>query len=227
MLFARKYRLAVAVFAVLAYAGSPAVASDAQIPSISTTEVHRLDVVAQKYGKPGTVGKLKFAYRDGDVVRYFSSNENCLEYVADPKAFPDVEQGIRLALFGADPVLLFPNGTKDPTIGALLAGDPARYRTVYKGTSFAFAYKATQRAFGADPVRYMPAVGGYCLGAMSSGRVVPGDPMNTLWIPEIGVWAVFGSPRGPVIWAAMTSEERREKTAVALANYHAMSGTKP
>ncbi|HEX5321796.1 MAG TPA: hypothetical protein VFW46_21745, partial [Stellaceae bacterium] len=135
------------------------------------------------------------------------------------KAYPDIEPGIHLALMGADPVLRFPNGIHDATIGAVIAGDPTRYIAEHKGALYAFATEATLEAFKSDPERYSPEVGGYCLGAMSRHGITPGDPRNIFFVPEEQKWAVYGSPNGPKAWTAMTARERRHALETAHAYY--------
>ena len=128
---------------------------------------------------------------------------------------------------GTDPVLRFPNGVRDPAIGAIVAGDPAKYVAGHKGAWFAFASEATFKAFRSDPDRYTPDVGGYCLGAMSRKGITPGDPRNIFFVPEERQWAVYGSPNGPQAWATMTAEERREALATAHAYYEQRIGHPP
>ena len=51
-----------------------------------------------------------------------------------------------------------------------------RYRSRYNGSVYAFASVEHQQAFGADPVRYLPAYGGYCSYGVRLGRKSPIDP---------------------------------------------------
>lgn len=51
-----------------------------------------------------------------------------------------------------------------------------RYRSRYDGTVYAFASPENQQAFGGDPVRYLPAYGGYCAYGVRLGRKSPIDP---------------------------------------------------
>ena len=129
------------------------------------------------------------AIRNQTTVRYLASKENQDRFVANPNAYPEVEPGVSLALMGADPVLRFPNGVHDAAIGAIVAGNPTRYVAEHKGAWYAFATEATLKAFKSDPERYIPDVGGYCLGAMSRRGITPGDPRNIFYVPEERKWA--------------------------------------
>ena len=134
-----------------------------------------------------------------------------------------------MAFMGVDPVLRFPNGVHDRTLGALVAGD-LNYKANYEGAVFAFASETTLAMFEKNPAHYIPEVGGYCLGAMSQRRITPGDPRNFFFVPEEdggGMWAVFGSPNGPATWSAMTTQERKERLAEAHAYYNARIGIVP
>ncbi len=202
-------------------------AAEKPLPLISTTQIHRTDVVDAVAGK-STVGSPEFAFREGQVVRWFASDDNCALYVQDKAKYPDVDVLVSLAFFGADPVARFPKGVYDLALGPVVPGDMA-HLTTHRGASYIFASRANLAAFSMDPDKYVPPVGGYCLGAMAAGRVTPGDPRNTFFVPEAGPigkdgkptgqWAVFGSPNGPVAWAAMTPEKRRDLLAAAYANY--------
>lgn len=197
------------------------------LPPISQTNVHRLDVVEAAAGKR-IIGSVDFAHREGDAVHYFISWENCALYVAEPEKYPNIERPARLAFFGADIVHRFPHGVRDSAIGPVVAGDPGRFSVTYRNGPiqgvFAFAEAATKRAFERNPEQYLPPVGGYCLGAMAADRVTPGDPRHVYRIAERGIWAVFGSPNGPIAWAKMTPTERAAKYDAAIANYLRKTG---
>jgi len=51
-----------------------------------------------------------------------------------------------------------------------------RYRSQYRGSVYAFSSPDNQQAFTADPVRYLPAYGGYCSYGVRLGRKSPIDP---------------------------------------------------
>jgi len=217
-----------ALFATLVLDISAVAVAAEPLPSISITNVHHMDVVlaAQGQQKPGS---LEFALRDGDTVRYFANNESCELYVANPSLYPDQGPGIRLAFMGADPVARFPKGVRDPTPGVVAAGSLG-FLTTHKGFSYVFTSMANLGHFSQDPEKYIPAVGGYCLGAMSQKRITPGDPRNAFFVPEdgkTGRWAVFGSENGPKVWAKKTSQERREALAAAYAYYNQRAGQTP
>lgn len=207
-------------------------AAEKPLPTISTTDVHLRDVVEAAAGKR-TIGSPEFALREGQVVRWFASDDNCALYVQDKANYPDVDSPVALAFFGADPVARFPKGVHNRELGPVAPGDMA-YLTTHNGASYAFTSKVNLAAFSMDPDKYVPTVGGYCLGAMAANNVTPGDPRNTFFVPEAGPigsdgkptgqWAVFGSPRGPVAWAAMTPTQRLEKYRAAVANYHKRTG---
>jgi hypothetical protein len=210
--------LAGALAASIAALFSGASSADPVLPEISQTGVYRTDVVAASQGAR-VIGSPELAIRNSTTVHYLATNDAHQRYENDAKAYPDIEQGVSLGLMGADPVLRFPNGVREPAIGAIVAGDPTKYVAEHKGAWFAFATEATFRAFKNDPGRYTPDVGGYCLGAMSRKGITPGDPRNIFFVPEERQWAVYGSPNGPEAWARMTAEERTAALASAHAYY--------
>lgn len=218
--------------AILLGAIGPAKA-EGLLPMISQTQVHRVDPVDAKNGHP-QAGSPEFAFREGSVVRWFTSAANCGEYVADKVNFPDADRAVRVAFFGADPVLRFPNGVHRSDLGPVVAGNPAYAATYTDRTGarvvFWFQNRVTQGAFKRDSAKYLPAVGGYCPGAMAADHVTPGDPRNAYFIaeaPDGGVWGTFGSPNGPIAWAKLTPAERLAKYRTALANYERRTGIAP
>lgn len=214
-----------AVLGLAAIVLATTVSAEPLLPVISQTYVHRVDPVDAAKGSP-TIGSPEFAYRDGDTVRYFSSAENCGAYVLNTKKFPDADAATKLAFFGADIVLRFPNGVHTPDLGPIIAGNPRFAFTDQKhgAAVFLFQNQATRAMFVANPDKYVPAVGGYCPGAMAGDHVTPGDPRNAYYIAEAHIWGAFGSPNGPVAWARMTPDQRRAKYAAAVANYERRTG---
>lgn len=215
----RSIALLFGLVGVTSACGSIELSGQPPLPMISTTNVHRVDVVAAKGGNPA-LGSIEFALRTGEEVHYFLSAENCGLYEAQPELYPNVGVSKRLALMGADSVELFQKGVHDPALGKLVVGNPDKYTADYKGATFAFASEDNRALFAKSPEKYIPEVGGYCLGAMSQHRITPGDPRNTYFLPEEKKWAVFGSPNGPIIWAAMTTQEREESLGRAREYYH-------
>lgn len=219
-----------AALAVLLLASTVQVApafAEESLPLISQVNVHRDDPVEfTKQGKH-IAGSPAFAFRDGMTVRWFANEANCGDYVENPKAFPDVDTPARVAFFGADPTVRFPKGVYDPALGPVMPGDPA-YAVMYhvhgEAVLYWFQTSEGQALFAANPEKYIPAIGGYCPGAMAADHVTPGDPRNAYYIPEIRIWGTFGSPNGPVAWAAMTPAERRKKYWIAVANYQRRTG---
>jgi YHS domain-containing protein len=207
----------VVVIAALLLGGSAAFA-EPPLPQISETGVFSTDVVAAAQGNP-IPGTPALAVRNQTIVHYLASKEHQDRFVANRNAYPEVEPGVSLALMGADPVLRFPNGVHDAAIGAIVAGNPTRYVAEHKGAWYAFATEATLNAFKSDPERYIPDVGGYCLGAMSRRGITPGDPRNIFFVPEGGKWAVYGRPNGPKAWAEMTTFDRVKAIETAHAFY--------
>ena len=108
------------------------------MPLISTTDVHSADFVEAAKGNE-VLGKIEFAERDDEVVRYFSQAKNQALYTRDPKRYPDRGVGIQLAQMGSDPVLRLPNGVHDPVLGALQQGDPAIWKSNHNGANFTFS----------------------------------------------------------------------------------------
>lgn len=212
----------VVVVAIAAFATTAAWA-DPPLPQVSQTGVFRTDVVAASQGSR-VLGSPSLAVRNETTVHYLATKAHQDGFATQPTAYPDIERGITLALMGADPVLRFPNGVHDPSIGAIIAGDPARYVAEHKGAWYAFASEATLNAFKSDPEQYSADVGGYCLGAMSRHGITPGDPRNVFFVPEENKWAVYGSPNGPAAWLKMTAQERRSALAIAHAYYNERVG---
>jgi YHS domain-containing protein len=127
-----------------------------------------------------------------------------------------------LALMGDDPVARFPQGVHAPVLGSVVRGAPSRYAAKFQGARFAFANQADLSAFLANPRRFIPDVGGYCLRAMSQRHITPGDPRNAVFVreePNGGMWAIFGRPVGAREWQGMTPQQRRRALATAHAWY--------
>jgi hypothetical protein len=61
------------------------------------------------------------------------------------------------------------------TEGAARAGDPA-ITADHAGITYRFATAANRDAFQADPVRHLPAYGGYCAFAVANGYTAKIDP---------------------------------------------------
>lgn len=74
-----------------------------------------------------------------------------------------------LALGGYDPVSYFDGGKP-------LLGDPAIART-YQGVTYRFASNEHKSTFEKDPMKYVPAFGGFCGYAASINKVSPVDPL--------------------------------------------------
>lgn len=80
----------------------------------------------------------------------------------------------------------------NPTPGAALAGyDPVAYlneqkavpgqaslTSNFRGLTYRFANPANRAKFNAEPIKYLPAYGGWCATAMAEGRKVEVDPRN-------------------------------------------------
>ncbi|MFD1883021.1 YHS domain-containing (seleno)protein [Paracoccus pacificus] len=81
-------------------------------------------------------------------------------------AFPAVAED--WALDGIDPV----------TYHSMNRAVPGRsdISTQWAGESWHFADEANRAAFEANPRAYVPAMGGYCVVALSEGRMEPGNP---------------------------------------------------
>ncbi len=52
----------------------------------------------------------------------------------------------------------------------------AAYQAVYEGKTYQFASSEHLALFKMDPAKYIPAYGGYCAYAMSTGQKAPIDP---------------------------------------------------
>lgn len=72
------------------------------------------------------------------------------------------------AIGGTDPVAYFTDGA--PTDGS------DEFTAEYDGVMWKFASAANRDAFLADPAKYAPQYGGYCVTGMSFGQKVPIDP---------------------------------------------------
>lgn len=87
----------------------------------------------------------------------------CLALAA-PAAHADV-----WAMGGYDPVALMDSDT--------VAGRPDLV-TNWQGKQWHFANDENRAAFEANPRAYAPGLDGYCVVALSEGRLEPGDPRN-------------------------------------------------
>ena len=72
------------------------------------------------------------------------------------------------AIGGTDPVAYFTDGK--PTEGS------DKFTAEYDGVKWKFASAANRDAFVADPEKYSPQYGGYCVTGMSFGEKVDTDP---------------------------------------------------
>ncbi|HAV63572.1 MAG TPA: hypothetical protein DCY13_14545 [Verrucomicrobiales bacterium] len=88
--------------------------------------------------------------------------------VGRPLVYLD-KQGV--ALGGYDPVTYF-------TVGEPGAGDPTIEAT-FGGAKYHFVSQENRATFEKDPVKFVPAYGGFCGYAASVGKVRPADPL--LW----------------------------------------------
>ncbi len=220
------FRSFVALLTLMVSLATPSAlrAAEPLLPLISTVILVPGDPVEAKKGNHA-LGLPEFALRTGATVRLFANNDNCAEYVLNPGNYPDAGWVIpNMGLYGADPVALFPEGVHSPTRGSLVAGDPANHMATYKEAKFAFVSMANRVKFEENPAKYELPLGGYCAGAMAQDRVTPGDPRNLYYVAEVGTWAVFGSPNGPIAWAAKTQDQRRIDFAKAQANYLRRTG---
>jgi hypothetical protein len=82
----------------------------------------------------------------------------------------EVDEDVKLALGGFDPVAYFPEGGGKPAAGL------AKLAAVHGGLTYRFASEAHRRLFLADPWTYEPAYGGWCAYAMAEGEKVEVDP---------------------------------------------------
>jgi YHS domain-containing protein len=88
---------------------------------------------------------------------------------ASPQGLNTDADGVMLR--GYDPVAYF-------TEGAPVEGSAA-FTAEHDGAAYRFASAANRERFVADPVRYVPAYGGYCALGTAMGRKFDGDPQ--LW----------------------------------------------
>ncbi len=73
-----------------------------------------------------------------------------------------------LAIHGYDPVAFF-------TEGKAIVGQAA-HSAAHDGAAFYFASEKNQKAFEANPSRYLPQYGGFCAFGVSVGAKFDGDP---------------------------------------------------
>ena len=76
--------------------------------------------------------------------------------------------GAPLGLHGADPVALLDHGTN--------AEGDADFAAAHDGVAYYFASEQNQKAFEANPTRYVPQYGGFCAFGVSVGKKFDGDP---------------------------------------------------
>ena len=75
-----------------------------------------------------------------------------------------------VAIGGYDPVSYFGNG--GPAVGS------ETYTSEYQGAVFQFATAENRDAFEADPKRFAPRFGGYCVKNLAEGKILAGDPLH-------------------------------------------------
>lgn len=76
--------------------------------------------------------------------------------------------GAPLAVHGVDVVTLLQNG--NPVEGV------AEHSTTFDGASYYFTSEANQKAFEAEPAKFLPQHGGFCSYGVSVGKKFDGDP---------------------------------------------------
>ncbi len=86
------------------------------------------------------------------------------------------------ALAGYDPVSYFEG---NPVPGS------AQFPYEWQASTWWFASAGNRDAFKANPEQYLPAYGGYCTKAVSTGFAAPGDP--TIWLIRDGQLYLFSS----------------------------------
>lgn len=75
-----------------------------------------------------------------------------------------------VAIQGFDPVAYIEQGKAVPGARAI--------ESSFRGVKYRFAAEGARRAFNANPVKYLPAYGGWCATAMAKGEKVEIDPKN-------------------------------------------------
>lgn len=76
--------------------------------------------------------------------------------------------GFPLGFHGIDPVAFVTLGNRHP--------GSARYLAVHDQVSYYFESAANQKAFEANPQKYLPQNGGYCTFGVAVGKKFDGDP---------------------------------------------------
>lgn len=94
------------------------------------------------------------------------------------------------AIDGYDPVAYFAQGKPAKGRDDLVAK--------VRGVNWHFASVDNRKSFVADPVRYMPAYGGHCSAAMTSGDEAPGN--GEMWSISNGVLHLNSSARAQKYW---------------------------
>lgn len=75
-----------------------------------------------------------------------------------------------VAIHGFDPVAYIEQGKAVAGVRTI--------ESSFRGVKYRFASEGSRRAFNADPVKYLPAYGGWCATAMAKGEKVEIDPKN-------------------------------------------------
>ncbi len=92
----------------------------------------------------------------------------CGKSYVTPDTLVNAPEG--LAVKGYDPVAYHRQAKA-------VKGSP-RYQSTFEGAAYQFTNANNQRAFDTEPLRFIPAYGGYCAYAMSNGDVVDINPRN-------------------------------------------------
>lgn len=198
------------------------------LPPTSQLYVREHDPVAYMENGVWRRGSPTFGHRDGYNFQYFATVANREKFVNEKNRQWAVEQPATLAFGGADIVERYPEGVRRNVVRPLIAGNSAvtqwyngaiyRFVSLENRAKFARAIEEAKRT--GDPMIYGLPVGEYCLGAMKADNITPGNPNHRLFLVGVGIDAVFGSERGPLVWVDMTPDEQYIGYVLALQNYH-------
>lgn len=108
-----------------------------------------------------------------------------------------LEENCLVGIQGYDPVSYFQKS--GPRHG------DGNHQAFYEGVGYIFVSEANKKIFKENPVKYLPAYGGYCAFGISAGKKVYGDPLTwkivnnklyfnlnkkiqTIWLKDIALY---------------------------------------
>lgn len=207
--------LAVAALALCAVAATPTAAfAEPKFTEIATIAVHSC---GEGVDSNSAVPDSRYYVRNERGI-YYLPDQAHQDAIKDTKSYDDDKQpGVVLAFAGLDPVAWWPYGVHHPATGALVFGK-AKYLVYHHGAPVALSNEPNYRAFVANPDKYIPWVGGWCVGYLAKDGLSPAYPGNDVWVAELNNHMTFGGGP-PDKYRALPAAEQVEIAMKAKANY--------